>query len=115
MVTYNWNCRSVEAYIEQSGNSDVVYKVNWVVTGTSDVLDPNSPEPFFQYSMVGTQDLNTSDITNFIPFDQVTNTEVVAWTQAAMGPEEVTSIEDNINNILESLINPTTIALTVGN
>jgi hypothetical protein len=58
--------------------------------------------------------LDISEITDFIPFDQVTNEQVVAWTQAAMGEEQVTSIETNIANAIELEINPVSITLTVG-
>ena len=112
MVTYNWNCRTVDAYVEQNAEADVVYNVHWIVTGTSDELDPQD-NPYSATS-IGTQTLDTSEITNFIPFDQVTNEEVVDWTQAAMGPQQVASIETGIASQIESMIHPTTITLTVG-
>jgi len=112
MVTYNWNCRTVDAYVEQNAEADVVYNVHWIVTGTSDELDPQD-NPYSATS-IGTQTLDTSEITNFIPFDQVTNEEVVDWTQAAMGPQQVASIETGIASQIESMIHPTTVTLTVG-
>ena len=112
MVTYNWNCRTVDAYIEKDEEADVVYNVHWIVTGTSDELDPQD----YPYSAtsIGTQTLDISEITNFIPFDEVTNEEVVSWTQDAMGEEQVTGIETAIASQIESKIHPTTITLTVG-
>ena len=112
MVTYNWNCRTVDAYVEQNEEADVVYNVHWIVTGTSDEVDPQD-NPYSATS-IGTQTLDTSEITNFIPFDQVTNEEVVDWTQAAMGPQQVASIETGIASQIESMIHPTTVTLTVG-
>ena len=114
MVTYNWNCRTVDAYVEQNAEADVVYNVHWIVSGVSDAQDPNSPDPSYQATSIGTQALDTSAIVNFIPFDQVTNTEVVAWTQEAMGAEQVAAIEAGIASQIESLIHPTTVTLTVG-
>jgi len=112
MVTYNWNCRTVDAYVEKDNEADVVYNVHWIVTGTSDEMDPQD-NPYSATS-IGTQTLDISEITNFIPFDQVTNEEVVAWTKEAMGEEQVTRIEAGIASQIESLIHPTTITLTVG-
>ena len=112
MVTYNWNCKTVDAYVEKDNEADVVYNVHWIVTGVSDEVDPQD-NPYSATS-IGTQTLDVSEITNFIPFDQVTNTEVVAWTQEAMGEEQVTNIEASIASQIESLIHPTTITLTVG-
>ena len=113
-VTYNWDCKTVDVYPTEGVEVDVVYNVHWIVTGTSDEVDPNSPETFYQSTSIGTQTLDTSEITNFIPFDEVTNAEVVAWTQEAMGAEQVTQIEAGIASQIESLIHPTTITLTVG-
>ena len=112
METYNWNCKTVDCYIEQEGDADVVYNVHWIVTGISDTLDPE--ENPYSATNIGTQTLNTDDITDFIPFDEVTNDQIVTWTQAAMGEEQVASIEANIASTINLLINPTTITLTVG-
>ena len=109
MITYNWNCKTVDAYVEEAGNDDVVYNVHWIVTGIT-------TEEGKEYSAtnIGTQALNIDDITNFIPFDQLTNDEVVAWTQATMGAEQVAAIEANIADAINLEINPVSITLTIG-
>tara|TARA_R110002072_G_scaffold225084_1_gene382247 strand:+ start:2118 stop:2468 length:351 start_codon:yes stop_codon:yes gene_type:complete len=109
MITYDWNCKTVDAYVEQGGNDDVVYNVHWIVTGVKE-------EGGKQYSStnIGTQTLDISAITNFIPFDELTNDEVVAWTQATMGAEQVAAIETNIANAINLEINPVSITLTIG-
>jgi hypothetical protein len=109
MITYDWNCKTVDAYVEQGGNDDVVYNVHWRVTGTKE-----EGEKQYSSTNIGTQTLDISEITDFIPFDQVTNEQVVAWTQAAMGEEQVTFIETNIANAIELEINPVSVTLTVG-
>ena len=40
MITYTWNCKTVDVYPLYETHTDVVYKVHWNVTGTSDILDP---------------------------------------------------------------------------
>ena len=112
MITYDWNCKTVDAYVEQDNEADVVYNVHWIVTGISDTLDPEGNP--YSATNIGTQTIDTGDITDFIPFDQVTNEEVVAWTQAAMGEEQVASIEASIASQIEKLITPTTVTLTIG-
>ena len=112
MTTFNWNCRTVDVYPTDENYADVVYNVHWIVTGTSDQLDPQD-NPYTATS-IGTQTLNTSDITDFIPFEDLTNEEVVAWTQGAMGEEQVTQIEANIEAQIENLITPTSLTLTIG-
>ena len=112
MTTYNWNCKTVDCYPEQDNEADVVYNVHWIVTGTSDQLNPEGVA--YSATSIGTQSLDTSQITNFIPFDQLTNDEVVAWTKGAMGNEQVASIEASIQSQIDSLITPTSVTLTIG-
>ena len=112
MTIYNWNCRTVDAYPQDGDNTDVVYNVHWIVTGISDQLDSKGNP--YSATNIGTQVLNTSDITDFIPFEDLTNEEVVAWTQSAMGEEQVASIEANIQSQIDNLINPTSVTLTIG-
>jgi hypothetical protein len=107
-VIYDWNCKTVDAYPKDGEYTDVVYNVHWIVTGTDDSVPP------IQATVYGTQTLNVEDITTFIPFEDLTNEEVVAWTQSAMGPEQVASIEANIVGQIELLINPTSVTLTIG-
>jgi hypothetical protein len=117
MTTYNWNCKTVDCYPEQNNEADVVYNVHWIVTGVSDVPTPPGYSPDYStYSAtsIGTQTLDTSQITNFIPFEDLTNDEVVAWTKSAMGAEQVTAIEASIESQINSLITPTSITLTIG-
>ena len=112
MITYSWNCRTVDCYPEQNNEADVVYNVHWSVTGVSDQVAPEG-QPYSATS-IGTQSLDTSQITTFIPFEDLTNDEVVVWTQAAMGEEQVTSIEAGIESRINSLITPTSVTLVIG-
>ena len=112
MITYDWNCKTVDAYVEKEGNADVIYNVHWRVTGISDQLDPEGNN--YSAANFGTQSLDVSEITNFIPWDEVTEAEVEEWTKAAMGEELVLSIETNVAASLEQVIKPTSITLTIG-
>jgi len=112
MVTYDWNCKTVDCYPNYDNEADVVYNVHWIVTGVSDEIDPQGNP--YSATNIGTQTLDTSQITNFIPFDQLTNDEVVAWTKGAMGEEQVASIESSIQSQIDDLITPTSVTLTIG-
>ena len=112
MITYDWNCKTVDAYPQDGDYSDLVYNVHWRTTGVSDQLDPS--DLAYSVTIIGTQSLDVSDVTDFIPFEDLTNEEVAAWTQAAMGEEQVASIEASIESQINSLITPTSITLTIG-
>tara|TARA_R110000737_G_scaffold173947_2_gene199456 strand:+ start:520 stop:930 length:411 start_codon:yes stop_codon:yes gene_type:complete len=112
MINYNWNCKTVDIYPQDGEYVDVVYNVHWIVTGTSDILNPQGVA--YSSTNIGTQILNVSDITSFIPFEDLTNEEVVAWTQTTMGEEKVADIEANIARSIELLITPISITATIG-
>ena len=112
MTTYNWNCKTVDAYPQDGEYTDLVYNVHWIVTGVSDELDPQGVA--YSATSIGTQALDVSDVTDFIPFEDLTNEQVVTWTKGAMGEEQVASIETSIQSQIDALITPTTVTLTIG-
>ena len=114
MITYNWNCVNVDAYVEQSGNADVVYKVHWTLTGSETVPDAEGNPVLYEANQIGVQVLDTSEIINFIPWDQVTEVEVEAWTKAAMGEQQVLAAETEIASQVALMITPVSISLMVG-
>ena len=112
MITYNWDCKTVDAYPQDGEYTDLVYNVHWIVTGVSDQLNPEGVA--YSATSIGTQTLDTSEVTDFIPFEDLTNEQVVAWTKGAMGEEQVASIEAGIQSQIDALITPTTVTLTIG-
>jgi len=111
-TTYKWNCKIVDAYPENQGNADVVYNIHWSLTATSDKLNPEGNP--YSATNIGTQSLDVSDIKNFIPFNDLTEAEVQAWTEAAMGVDKVAELKANLDNQIDQEINPTSIQLTIG-
>lgn len=107
MNTYNWNCRTVDTYPTAGENTDVVYNVHYQVTAVSDTLDPAGNA--VSCTNIGTQTLSTEDITDFTAFADITHDDVVAWTKAAMGTEQVDSIIASLDSRVESKITPKTV------
>ena len=112
-VSYLWNCTRVDAYPIEDENPDVVYNVHWSLLGASNEDTMPNGQPY-QASVVGTQLLDTSTITEFIPFEDLTNEIVANWVITAMGPEAVAALELNIFNMIEEQINPTSLSLIIG-
>ena len=111
MITYDWNCKTVDVHPQEEGETDVVYNVHWIVTGFSDELDPEGNA--YQSTSIGTQTVPLDPESEFIPFDELTNETVVGWTKNAMGEEQVTSIEANIQQAIDLEINPTSVTMTI--
>ena len=112
MIKYTWDCKTVEVRPLENSETDVVYNVNWKVTGTSDILDSDGTA--YSAIAIGEQILTYNLEGTFIPFEDLTNEIVFEWTQAAMGEEQVANIEASIASQIESLIHPTSVTLTIG-
>jgi hypothetical protein len=63
--------------------------------------------------VIGTQTLSTEAIVDFVPFEDLTHEQIVTWTQEAIGPEQVTQMEDNVNNQIDNLITPSSVTKTI--
>ena len=112
MTTFNWNCSTVDVYPTSGELTDVVYNVHWRLTGTSDQTDADG-NPYVA-SVIGTQTLNTENIVNFVAFADLTNEQITTWVQDAMGAEEVTTLQTNVENQISALITPTSVTKTIG-
>jgi hypothetical protein len=111
-TTYDWNCKTVDCYPTDGEYTDVVYNVHWIVTGTSDTLDPEGNA--YTATSIGTEQISTSDLSGFTPFADLTNADAVAWTKAAMGAEQVTALEANLDSQIALEITPVSVTLTIG-
>ena len=105
MITYDWNCKTVDVHPQAEGETNVVYNVHWIVTGT---------EGEYTASIIGTQIVTVDPETPFIPFEDLTNEIVVEWTKEAMGEEQVAQIEATIAAAIEDQINPSSVTLVIG-
>ncbi len=105
MITYDWNCKTVDVHPQEEGETDVVYNVHWIVTGV---------DGDYSASCIGTQVVPLNEGGTFIPFEDLTNDVVVEWTKEAMGEEQVTQIEVGVASEIEGKINPTSVTMTIG-
>jgi hypothetical protein len=105
MITYDWNCKTVDVHPKEEGETNVVYNVHWIVTGTKEGYSVNN---------IGTQVVPLDPETPFLPFDELTNEVVVGWVKDAMGEEQVKAIEDSIASQIAELENPTSVTMTIG-
>jgi len=104
MITYDWNCRTVDAYTQEKGKTNVVYNVHWIVTGTQEDYSATN---------IGTQVVPLSEGGDFIPLEDLTNEIIVGWTKDAIGEEQVKVIETSIASQIEEQINPKHTTITI--
>ena len=100
-MTYTWNNKTVDTYPNLDGNADVIFNVHWRLTGED--ADGNVGSTY------GTIGLDTSDLTDFTAFADITEDMINGWVEAAMGEEEVQAKKDAIDAQIEEKINPTVV------
>ena len=78
---------------------DYVVTSHWTLSATDGT---------YTGSVYGTASFEVDpDKPNYTPYIDLTLEEVVAWTQAALGAEQVASYEVNVASQIEAQINPT--------
>jgi len=92
-----WDVSIVDVYPRQEDYSNVVYNVHWRVT---------KEDGEYTSSTYGTQILSTSDIGNFVPFDELTTEIIEGWVFTAMGDEEVAKTEAYLDFLIGLQKNP---------
>lgn len=105
MITYDWNCKTVDVHPQEEGQTNVVYNVHWIVTGV---------DGDYSATYIGTQVVPLSEGGTFIPFEDLTNEIVVGWTKAAIGQDEVDQVEASIAGQIEDQKNPVSVTMTIG-
>jgi len=111
-TSYKWDCNTVDVYPQENEESNVVYNVHWVLTGTSSQTDAGGD--FYTARSAGSQQVPLSAENEFIPFEDLTNEIVTGWVKESMGEETVTELESGIDSQINDLINPTSITMTIG-
>ena len=110
--TYTWDCKTVDIYPNHDSHSDVVYNVHWRLNAVSDQQDAEGNN--YSASVYGTYAVNADDISNFIPFADLTNDTVTGWVTAGMGNDEVASLKSSLDDQIALLITPTSVTKTIG-
>ena len=109
--TYTWDCKTVDCYPEHDDHSDVVYNIHWRLNAVSDEQDAEGND--YAASVYGTHSVNADDISDFIPFADLTNEIVTGWVTDGMGEEEVTSLKSGLDAKIADEINPTSVVKTL--
>ena len=112
-IGYTWDVSTVDTYPTLESNADVVYNVHWRLNAEDDAnqdADGNN----WTASSYGTQSVDTSDLSSFTAFADLTSSDVQGWVEAAMGADAVQSLKDGLDAQIEAKINPTSVTKTIG-
>ena len=112
-INYTWDVSTVDTYPTLESNADVVYNVHWRLTAEDDAnqdADGNN----WTATVYGTQSVDTSDLSSFTAFADLTSSDVQGWVEAAMGADAVQSLKDGLDAKIAEKITPTSVTKTIG-
>ena len=95
MTTYTWTVTNM--YTLQQPDPNYVVNVLWELTGV---------DGGYTATLGGNTVFNSSQTSNFIPYDQLTNEIVIGWVQNALGADGVASYEATAQGQINAKMNP---------
>ena len=98
-MEYNWNTLEVEVYNSLDNVADVVYKVNYGISTFGEG---------FGVTLLKEQELDISSITDFIPFEDLTNEIVIGWVKSDLGETGVNDAQQEAAELLNKAVNTST-------
>ena len=94
---FNWTVSAMDYTVSQDGHTNVVNTVHWRVSKTDGDHSGSS------YGTVGLEAPGES----FVEWDDITEATAVGWAKAALGDEQVSSIEAGIDAQIAEQATPT--------
>ena len=116
-ISYSWNVSTVDTYPTHNSQSDVVYNVHWRLTATDDtntVEDMDGNDIPATAGVYGSQAVDTSDLSSFTAFADLTASDVQGWVETALGADKVTEMKASLDANIAAKITPTSVTKTIG-
>ena len=107
-IGYTWDVSTVDTYPTKNSKSDVVYNVHWRLTATDDT-NKDSDGNNWTATTYGSQILDTSVLSSFTAFADLTASNVQGWVEAALGADEVTAMKTALDAEIAEKVTPTSV------
>ena len=112
-ITYSWDVSQVDTYPTVGSNADVIHNVYWVLTGTDGENNDAIGLPITAMHN-GKTVVDTSDLSSFVDFDNITTADVQGWVDASLGSDLIAELRSTLATRLEKTITPTSVLKTIG-
>lgn len=96
-ITYQWTIQALDCVPQEDSRTNVVVTAHWSLSATDGT---------YTSSAYGTQSFNYDSGEAFIPYDSLTQNEVVLWVQQGMGADAVNALQESLNKQIQNQINP---------
>ena len=104
LITNTWAVVQMDCYPEYEGEADVVFAVHWRLDATDGTYSGSA------YGSIG---VSLDEGSNFTPYEDLTEEQVIGWVQDAMGEEQVDALEANLAKQIADQANPPVVSPTL--
>ena len=111
-ISYTWDVSQCDVYPQKSGKSNVVHAVNWKLTATDDAHQDKDGVDISS-TVISVQNIDTSDLSSFINWSDLTASDVQGWVETAMGSTEVARLKSSLDGMITQQISPSSVSKTL--
>ena len=111
-ISYTWDVSQCDVYPQKSGKSNVVHAVNWKLTATDDAHQAKDGVDISS-TVISVQNIDTSDLSSFINWSDLTASDVQGWVETAMGSTEVARLKSSLDGMITQQISPSSVTKTL--
>ena len=111
-ISYTWDVSQCDVYPQKSGKSNVVHAVNWKLTATDDAHQDKDGVDISS-TVISVQNIDTSDLSSFINWSDLTASDVQGWVETAMGSTEVARLKPSLDGMITQQISPSSVTKTL--
>ena len=104
LITNTWAVVQMDCYPEYEGEADVVFAVHWRLDATDGIYAAGA------YGSIG---VSLDEGSNFTPFADLTEEQVIGWVQDALGEEQVAALEANVAKQIADQASPPVVSPTL--
>ena len=104
MTELNWRVVHLDKKPTAGNLSDVVVEAHWTLEAS---------EGIYKTTIYGSVVIPFSGTSDFVPFDELTESVVVGWVKAVLGHDGVDRYEEAVQRQLQSIVAPSVVAAPV--
>jgi len=103
-ITYIWDIQSIHVVpsLSDDGYTNIVKKIYWSLTATNEQLVSDF------LTDVATVDI-FSDKTNFIPYSDLTQEQIISWIHEILGEEKINTMKKILEDRIQSTLDHPTV------
>ncbi len=102
-----WSIVNLDRAVSLDSKKDVVTTVHWEVTDSEDVGSGDDAVTHIGRSY-GSGSLDTSDLSSFTAYADITKSDAIAWVKEALGADQVAAYEKSVADQITKSKTPTT-------